>query len=469
LGKLGTEKVNNILASLLQIPELTYVAAEALGEIGHSSAITPLVEHIDQADCESKLAIMTALEKLKAVDAIPILEGYLRSRDREVRIKAKEVLTRLKVDTNQLSKLSEHWWEQHDLSILDTMLMEVGDRSGTELFLVSNQPAMTRLNSDLVPISKEILTENQILSMTSNILSPAQDNQFQNHNNLEFSYEIKGGGRFRGSLLRHATGINMVLRILPHTLPDLNSLNLPDHINSLIRIKSGLVLVTGPATNGKTTTVGAIINKINEERKENIITIEDPISFVHNRKNCIITQREVGKHTPSFARGLRAALREDPDIIFVSDLRGIETVSMALMAAETGHFVLATMRSISAVKTLERIIDVFPASKQDQIRTMLSVSLRAIVSQLLIPRTDNRGFAVAAEILVNTSAVTGLIRENKLFQIPSMITSGGKYGMVSMDQSLIKLVRNKIIGSEEARARSQDKQQFESYLKELGD
>jgi len=468
LGKLGTSSVIDILCSLLDIPELIYSASGSLGEIGHSSAIEPLMEHLEKADDDAKLAIMTALEKLKAIDAIPIIEKYLIADNREIRNKAKEVLTRLKVDPEKLNKLSERWWEQHDLSILDTMLLEARHQSTTELLLSSNQPLLARINNDLVPISKEILTVNQILTMISNILTPGQEKQFHSRFNLDFSYEIDGGGRYHGNLLKHANGVNLVFKIIPDTLPDLDKLDLPEIINKLSKLENGLILVTGPISCGKKTTLAAIVNKINENRKANIITIEDPIGFVHPRKNCLVTQREVGRHTSSFPRALRAALREDPDVILISDLRDRETISMALTAAESGHLVLASMCSISTAETIDKIIQTFPVDSQDHIRTVLSESLQVVVSQLLIPGNTKK-MAIATEILINTTAVSSIIRENKLFQLGSLITAGGKHGMMSMDQSLIKLVKENQISRKEAFGRSQDKKQFENYLKELGD
>ncbi len=465
LGILGNEKIVTILSNLLHIEELRYVAAEALGNIGHESAIPYLLGTMENADADAKIVIMNSLEKLQAKEAIPVLETLITDANRDVRSHAKEVLARLKVDPGELNEKSSKWWEKHEFSLLDTMLMEVRYQKGTDLFLVSNNPAMARIRSDMISLTRELLSEEQILSMVTQILTPDQEKIFLDTHDLDFSYEIASEGRFRGNIFRHATGINLVFRVLPDEIPTLDELQVSSFIKSLINLKHGLVLVTGPSACGKSTTLAAMINEINHSRMDNIITIEDPIEYIHIPDKCLIIQREIGRHTTTFSRALRAALREDPDVIMVGELRDLDTISMALTAAETGHYVLATLHSISAHKSIDRIVDVFPTGQQDQIRIMLSESLKAIVSQQLVDRADG-GQVVAMEVLVNTPAISTLIRENKLVQIPAMIMAGKDHGMTTMDQAIFRLMRDEIITPEEALLRAYDKNQFETYLKE---
>ncbi len=467
LGTLGTAKIVPILANLLTIKELSYITAEALGEIGDASAVPFLLKAIDTADVETKLVIMRSLEKLQAKEAIPVLESMVADPSREIRAQSKEVLARLKVDTGNLDKVSARWWERHEFSLLDTLLLEVRYRHGTDLFIVSDNPPMAKVVGELIPLTSESLSEEQILTMTSRILTPDQEAQFFSLNDLDFSYEIADEGRFRGNMFRHALGINMTFRLLPDDIPELETLGLPSFVDSVVSMHHGLILIAGPSACGKSTTAAAIINKMNQSRNDHIIMIEDPVEYLHDRKNCLITQREVGRHTASFAKALRASLREDPDVIVIGELRDLETISMALTAAETGHLVLATLHSMSAIKAIDRIIDAFPPSQQGQIRSMLAESLKVILAQQLIPRKNSDEHVVAMEILVNTPAIAGLIRDNKLNQIASMIIAGQQHGMVSMDQTLLNLLREGVITADEAYSRAEEKNQFEVYLKDI--
>lgn len=469
LGQIGSAETVPILAGLLTIPSMVYAAAEAMGNIGHSSAVPPLIQQLPKADTRARLVIMNALEKLNASESIPTLESYLSDPDRNVQIRAMEVLSRLKVSAYSSAESDDRWWRKKHFSILDTMLMEARFRDASDLFIVSGSPAIIRQNSDLVPISEEIISEDQILSMIHGVLSPIQEQVFESGYDLDFAHEISGGGRYRGNLLRHSGGINLVFRVLPEEIPSLAELNIPESVGNLMSGSGGLILVTGPAMSGKTSTVAAMISRINDLETQNIITIENPIEFVHQHRNSLITQREIGRHTGSFAEAVRSALREDPDILMLSDLKEQGTIGAVLAAAESGRFVLASMDSISAVQTIERIINAFPADRQDQVRISLSESLKAIICQQLVPLIDQEHSVVAMEIMINTQAVAGLIRDNKIFQIPSLIATGSLHGMISMDQSLVRLVRNGSVSSEDAYARAFDKNQFESFMTEMAE
>ncbi|HPQ40076.1 MAG TPA: PilT/PilU family type 4a pilus ATPase [bacterium] len=469
LGKLGDEKIIGILSNLLDIPDLSRAAANALGDIGHVQATGPLLEHLDSADTASCLAILDALDQIKARNAISTLERYLNHPNRDIRNKTKEVLAHLRVERMTALKPAVRSSGKRDLSILDTMLMEVRREGGSDLFLVTGQPAIARFDGKLMPISEEILSQDQILSMASTILTPELDQHFQETRDLDFSYEIDGGGRFRGNMVRHSHGLNLVLRVLPDQIPSLEDLGLPGIVAEMADYRAGLVIIAGPSQSGKTTTAAALLNRINETRKENIITIENPVEFIHSHKNCLITQREIGRHATGFARALRTGLGEDPDILFLSDLPDIESMLLALETAEAGRLVIVIIPAVSTLKTLDFITGRFPEYQQNQIRTALSECLKAVITQRLIPRADGSGQVPAAEILVNTGSVKGLIRHDRLFQIPAVIASSPSHGMISMDQTLIQLIRDEVITREEAYARALDKDQFELYLEELGE
>jgi twitching motility protein PilT len=278
--------------------------------------------------------------------------------------------------------------------------------------------------------------ERMVLSM----LDPAQREMLAARGELDFCQTFAGIGRFRANLYRGLRGLDGVFRFISATPPTLEQLGLPARLAKFTTYHQGMVVITGPSGCGKSSTMAALVNLINEERREHILTIEDPIEYVHTSKRCLVNQRSAGNHTQSFARALRAALREDPDVIVIGELRDLETVSLALSAAETGHFVLATLHTDNAIRTVNRLVGSFPADQQDQVRTMLSESLRAVISQRLLPRADGRGRAVALETMVVTRAVANLIRENKTFQIHSILQTGSSQGMALLDQSIRELV-----------------------------
>jgi twitching motility protein PilT len=467
LGLLASKNTIPLLSKLLNIPALARAAAEALGNIGHPSAVRPLVEHLPQVDVKTKLVILNALEKLHAVDSIPILERYLNNTDPTVRIRAKDVLARLKIDPNQFAGMTDEGWTKKPLSILDTLLIAARRQQATELFLVSGNSVMVRIDGDMMPITTEILTEDQITSMLHPLLNPAQTDRFERSCELVFSHETPGGGRYRGTILRHSTGINLVFRVLPGEIPTLETLKLPDSIEKLAHCDTGLILLTGPAGCGKTSTIAALINRINETRTATIITIEDPVEFVHIPQNCFIIQREVGKHTLTFPKAIRSALREDANVIAIGDIRDADTLWMALAAADSGHLVLASLETPSVMRTLTTIVNAFPGERRDTARTLLSETLQAVISQQLIPQQDSEEPVVALEILINTPTVAGLIRDDKMHQIPSVICTGRHQGMVSMDQSLVHLVRQGLVAYEDACARALDRNRFDMFYNEM--
>src|SRR4029434_7680964 len=303
--------------------------------------------------------------------------------------------------------------------------------------------------------------------MLEPIIPERNREEFDRRPDTDFAYEIGGLGRFRSNIFMDRKGPGAVFRVIPSKILTAEDLGLSPHILELCQLNKGLVLVTGPTGSGKSTTLCAMIDYINRTRRDHIITIEDPIEFVHENKQCLMNQREVHTHTDGFKDALRAALREDPDIVLVGEMRDLETIAIAIETAETGHLVFGTLHTTTAASTVDRIVDQFPADRQEQIRIMLSESLRGVIAQNLC-RKIGGGRIAALEVLIATSAVSNLIREGKTFQIPSMMQVGKAVGMVSLNDALIDLVAKKIVAPDEAYSKSVDKPNFESSLKRLG-
>ncbi|KAA0258025.1 type IV pilus twitching motility protein PilT [Deferribacter autotrophicus] len=349
---------------------------------------------------------------------------------------------------------------------IDAFFKYLIEQGGSDLHLSSGCKPMIRIHGELVEIKYQELTDEILRALLFEIIDEEKKKLFLEKGDLDFAYEIKGVARFRANYFFQKRGIAAVFRQIPAKILSVEELGLPPQILKFADLSRGLVLVTGPTGSGKSTTLAAIIDYINRTRKDHILTIEDPIEFVHEKKGCLINQREVGNHTNSFASALRAALREDPDVILVGEMRDLETIELAITAAETGHLVFGTLHTNSAAKTVDRIIDAFPAGQQAQIRTMLSESLKGVVAQQLLKRCDKPGRVAALEILFVNSAVANLIREGKTFQIPSVIQTGKADGMQLMDQSIMDLLMKKIVSPEEAYLKANDKKAFERFLKQ---
>ena len=312
----------------------------------------------------------------------------------------------------------------------------------SDLHLRAGSPPNLRISGDMVPLNYRSLNHQECQSLIYEILTPAQAQQFENDWELDCAYSFDGLGRFRVNVFKQRLGIGAVFRLIPENIKSLDEMGLPLQIKHLINVNKGLILVTGPTGSGKSTTLASMIHHINSERRAHIITIEDPIEFIHSSRKSLINQREISSHTKSFSNALKAALREDPDILLVGEMRDLETISLAITAAETGHLVFATLHTNAAPKAVDRIIDVFPPEQQVQIRVMLSESLRGVVAQGLIKRLDGTGRVAALEILVNTHAISNLIREAKTFQIESTMQTAARQGMLTFDQSLAMLMKD---------------------------
>jgi twitching motility protein PilT len=349
---------------------------------------------------------------------------------------------------------------------VDTLLALALKHKASDLHLRAGLPPLIRVHGHLQPLpggesndgDAEILLE---------LLSADQLHVFEKRHDLDFAYELSGVGRFRANFLRQHQGIGAVFRVIPSQIPTLGALGLPQVVFDLARLEQGLVLVTGPTGSGKSTTLAAIIDHINQESDKHIVTVEDPLEFIHANKTSLITQREVGTHTLSFAAALRAVLREDPDIILIGELRDLETIALAITAAETGHLVFGTLHTRTAASTVDRIIDAFPPEQQGQIRTMLAETLKGVVAQQLLLRADGQGRVAAVEILMGTTALANLIRDGKTYQIPSIMQTGRREGMQTMDQAILELLRAKRITPQEAHRKAIDKEIYRQYLERL--
>src|ERR1700736_2414594 len=356
--------------------------------------------------------------------------------------------------------------KSHPLSHVDKYL-GIGQRAGaSDVHLGVNAPPIWRLHGTLQPIWPEAprLTSDQTLALAEGFLSNLQKTQLNERGDADFAY-ANDFGRYRTSVVRQRLGVDLVFRIINTKVRTMDELGLPEYLKLLTRYQNGLILVTGSVGSGKSTTLAALVEQVNVERREHIITLEDPVEYVLEPQGCHITQREIHTHTRSFAAALRGALREDPDVIMVGEMRDLETISLAITASETGHLVLGTLHTGNASRTLDRLLDVFPVDQQEQIRVMVSESLRGVISQQLIPRSDGKGRVLALETLTNTPAVANVIREAKTFMLPGILQTGKKQGMQFMDDSLIALYEAGLIDAEEAYARAEQKQEMRSHLK----
>ncbi|PKK92348.1 MAG: type IV pili twitching motility protein PilT [Candidatus Wallbacteria bacterium HGW-Wallbacteria-1] len=339
----------------------------------------------------------------------------------------------------------------------------VVEEKGSDLHMSVGSPPVIRIHGKMVRTKLPPVDKEKMRHLLFGILNDEQREKLDRDWELDFSIPVPGLCRFRANIFFQKDGPAGVFRVIPTKIPTLAELHMPQILTDIARKHKGMVLVTGPTGNGKSTTLAAMVDLINSERHEHIITIEDPIEFSHNHKSCIVNQREVGQNTKSFSAALRSALREDPDIILVGELRDLETIQMALTAAETGHLVFGTLHTSSAYKTIDRVIDVFPPHQQEQIRVQLSETLQAVVAQQLIPTVSGDGRVCALEILMNSPAISNLIREGKTYQIFSVLQTSKQQGMQTMDQSLKDLMKHKKISYDEALKRATDKKSFERY------
>ena len=350
---------------------------------------------------------------------------------------------------------------------IDDYLKDVLMKNGSDLHFIAGDPPRIRLYGELHPLRPEVLSAQFVQEVLMEIMPPAAKLRLEQQHGADFAYLIPGVSRFRVNVMRQLNGLGAVCRAIPSKALTLDELAMPDAVRNLCRTNQGLILVTGKTGSGKSTSLAAMIDDINSREKGHILTIEDPIEFVHTRKQCLISQREIGTHSPSFSTALLSALREDPDVILVGELRDYETMSIAVTAAEMGILVMGTLHTNGAAATVDRMVNSFPADKQSHVRAMLSTSLRGVISQQLIPRAKKKGRVAALEIMVNTPAVANLIRQGKLDQLENTMQSGAQHGMRIMDSAIQELLDKGVINGKEAYKKAINKAKFE-HLKDMG-
>jgi twitching motility protein PilT len=347
---------------------------------------------------------------------------------------------------------------------IDAFLKLASAQGCSDLHLAVGVPPMLRMQGDLVPIKFRDLGDSELESYISEVLNPSQIKILRDGHDLDFSYVSAEGTRFRVNVFRKETGIGAAFRAIPTTMPSIDQLGLPPIVRKLCDYHQGMILVTGATGTGKSTTLASMIDYLNSTRPLNIISLEDPIEFVHRSKSAQVIQRELGTHLPSFAEGVRAAMREDPDVILVGEMRDAETISMAMTAAETGHLVLGTLHTTSATKTIDRIIDALPTDEREQTKAFLSTSLLAVITQVLVKTPDQRARRAICEVMVVTKAIGKLIMTDQGHQIPSQLQMGKEYGMQLLDQALLAAIQAKEVDPEQAYSYALDKKQFQRYV-----
>ena len=349
-------------------------------------------------------------------------------------------------------------------SVADLLKTTV-EQGASDLHIAAGTPPQIRLRGSLVPLNFPVLAPSDTQGLCYSVITDLQKKKFEETHELDFSFSQKGVSRFRGNLYYDRGAVAGAFRVIPHEIPSIDLLGLPPMIREIIKSPRGLVLVTGPTGSGKTTTLASMIDEINQTRHEHIITIEDPIEYVFPHKGCLVNQREIGQDSSSFSEALRHILREDPDVVLVGEIRDMETMEAALTIAETGHLTFGTLHTNSAVQTISRVIDIFPPNQQPEVRSSLSLSLVAVLSQTLIPRIDTAGRVLAAELMIPNAAIRNLIRENKIHQIYSQLQLGQeKFGMQTLNQALASLVNKKIISEEDAYNRSSDIEELKQTI-----
>ena len=472
LGELRDERGFEPLVKMLGDPESNLSAAAALGAWGTPRALPALLEAYKRGTKDLRLEILDAFARIVDRRVAGLLAGIVKADpDPLVREKASRLIETLSGEGSSEGLAGGREFTPHDFAAapeptLSDLLRHARAIGASDLHLSTGTVPHVRVNGQLAPLPLPEATPPQLEEWIRPILSPDHGRVFDERQQLDFCHKDPTLGRFRTNVFLQRKGMSAVFRLVPFEVPNLADVGLPESLWELTTYSQGLILVTGPAGCGKTTTLAALVDRINQTERCHILTIEDPIEYVHENKDSLVNQREVPTHSQSFARALRQSLREDPDVILVGEMRDLETISLAITASETGHLVLATLHTSTASSTVDRIINAFPPDQQGQIRQMISDSLRAVISQSLLPRRDGMGRVAAWEVLRNTPAVAGLIREAKTFQIPTAIQTGVGAGMMLMDMSLLRLVQEGAVDPRVAYDRALRKEAFEPLLDE---
>ncbi|MCP4680663.1 MAG: PilT/PilU family type 4a pilus ATPase [Deltaproteobacteria bacterium] len=452
-----------IIDIMRRSPEVQFVCIQTLKDLDARSAAPYVAELLGSEDQDVRYIAVKCLGAFHAKEFVQQIQPLIADTDPHVAKAAREQLMYWQVE------LAEEYIATRDkaVSFLDKMLITVVEAEADDLILSSDRKPYMKRMGKTTPISNTVLTHDQINAIITPHLSLGQMEALQNLEDVDFSYEVKSEeARFRVNVFQQHSGLGAVYRTIKGELPSLEKLGLPEIVKSFGDLKYGLVIVGGPTGSGKSTTLAALIDYINRTSDRHVISLEDPIEVVHESKKGLVNQREVGTHTKTFSDALRATLREDPDVILVGEMRDLTTIKFAVTAAETGHLVFGTLHTVSADKSVDRLVNVFPAKEQPQVRATLSETLRAVVCQYLIKRADGSGRALASEIMLNTDAVANLIRKGKTYQIPSMVATSRELGMMSMDNELLRLFRAGHISAEDAYMRAADKKEFEEIVGE---
>ena len=476
LGLIGSRRALPPLFKLLGIPEMRHCALDAIAAIGDASAAPQLARLLKAPDEELRIDAIRALGKLNAPGSIKFLKSGAKSdRDSHVRGEALSVLRtiaeRNDVDVHKTEREIERQSGFHEIvetrkqPKLVQLLLYARTAGASDVHISVDRPPMVRVGGELVAVQGEpALDPRAAVQLIRSVLSDEQQRTLQIERSLELCYEVPKRGRYRGSVFLDRRGLNAVFRLIPTSIPTITEIGLPSHLSVIASYHQGLVLVVGPSGSGKTTTLAALVDLFNETRQLHVLTVEDPIEYVHQYKNCLVNQRQIGRDTVDYHRALRGALREDPDVIVLGEMRDAETVRMALEAAETGHLVIGTINGTGADRAVDRLINNFAPEEQAQMRMMLSDTLKAVISQSLIPRADGNGRVAVFEILMGLPTVAAVIRENKTMLLPSMMQTGRRLGMRTIDDSLSELVERKLISAEQAYLRAKNKDLFESLV-----
>jgi twitching motility protein PilT len=472
LGRLKDPRGVLPLVEALCDPEARWSAVEALGRIGDLRAVPGLSELLQDPAPEVRIEVIQALRHFEHPQMLDFVRNVAKQDpSRAVRGRALEIAQEMAA-LKQTKLADEDALKQAALAAksgageprINPLLVATRNNGASDLHLAVGQPPVIRLAADLVRAQGEPFTADETEAMIREILTDPQWERLQREKQLDFCYYIPTAGRYRANVFVDQSGTNGVFRVIPERPPTIAEIGLPAHLAEIAEYHQGLVIVCGPSGSGKSTTLAALVNLFNETRHDHVLTMEDPVEFVHPFKNCLVNQREVGKDTQSFARALRAALREDPDVIVIGELRDNESVSLALTAAETGHIVLGTLNSTSAPKAVDRILSSFPADEQGQVRAALSESLKFVIAQRLLPSKEARKQVAAFEVLRNTVAVANMIREEKTYQIPSAMQIGRSLGMQTFDEALKGLLAASRITGEAAYRAASKKEDFEAFL-----
>jgi twitching motility protein PilT len=472
LGRLKDSRAVEPLMSALADPDVRWAAVESLGRIGDPRSLPALGKMLADPTPDVRIEVMQALRHFKHPQVQnALLQMAANDPERTVRARAIDILDEIAL-ADHTSQSPIDAVRKQALTVsgkagdakLNTLLIATRNQGGSDFHLSVGQPPIVRISSDLLRAQADPFTPEQTEEMLREILTQPQWETLEREHQLDFCYFIPQGGRYRGNVFWDQKGYNAVFRVIPEKPPTILELGLPGHLAEISDYHQGLVIVCGPSGSGKSTTLAALVNLFNETRSDHVLTMEDPVEFVHPFKSCLVNQREVGTHTQSFARALRAALREDPDVIVIGELRDNESITLALTAAETGHIVLGTLNSTSAPKAIDRILSSFPADEQPQIRASLSESLKYCIAQRLLPAKEGRKQVAAFEVLKGTSNIANMIRDEKTYQIYSAMQIGRSLGMQTFDEALKDLIKRDQISAETAYLAAQKKEDFEPMV-----